>query len=259
MTSNKYPTVDLNADAGESFGPWRMGRDEEVFKEITSVNLACGFHAGDPLVMLRGIERAAELGVAVGAHPGFPDLGGFGRRDMSLADDELLALVAYQVGALASMLAAHGLKLHHVKAHGALYLQMAAKRTTADVVARAVAKVAPGVPLVVLGGPGGDHMRAAAEASGVPFVNEAFPDRAYDARGHLVPRSQPGALILDAATAAKRAVRMVKEGSVAALGGGNAKVEADTLCVHGDNEEALGIARALRSALEAAGVQIRAY
>lgn len=259
MTTSSGIFADLNADAGESFGPWKLGQDEALFGELTSVNLACGFHAGDPLVMLESIERASRLGVAIGAHPGFPDLVGFGRRNLEMRSDELYAAVIYQVGALQSMLNSQGLKLHHVKAHGALYLQMARDETAARAVARAVSTVAPDAPLVVQGGPGGNKMRAAALEHGLKVANEAFPDRAYDTAGHLVPRSHPNALILDPNLAAERAVTMVKEGWVSALGGGSAEVEVDTLCVHGDNPEAVEIATSIRRALESNGVQLRAF
>jgi len=251
--------IDLNADAGESFGPWSMGRDEELFKELTSVNLACGFHAGDPVVMLEAIARAAQLGVAVGAHPGYPDLVGFGRRHLAMSGEELYAAVVYQVGALRTMLQMQGLRLHHVKAHGALYLQMTRDDTTARAVAKAVSAAAPEAPLVVLGGPGGEKMRAAAQEYGLRYVNEAFPDRGYASSGHLLPRSHEAALVLDAARAAERAVAMVREGRVEAWDGGWAEIEAETLCIHGDNAEAVEIAGAVRRALEASGVKVRAF
>jgi UPF0271 protein len=251
--------VDINADAGESFGPWVMGRDEELFAHLTSVNLACGFHAGDPKVMLESIDRAARLGVAVGAHPGYPDLVGFGRRALAMSSDELYAAVVYQVGALKAMLEMRGLRLHHVKAHGALYLRMMRDEDTARAVARAVRDVAPEAPVVVLGGPGGAIMRAAAEEHGLGYVNEAFPDRGYAATGHLLPRSHWAALVLDPERAAQRAVTMVLEKRVEAWDGGWAEVEADTLCIHGDNAESVDIAAAVRRALEASGVRVQAF
>ncbi len=252
-------TLDLNADAGESFGPWVMGDDEALFRELTSVNLACGFHAGDPSRMLEAIARAERLGVAVGAHPGYPDLVGFGRRFLAMSAAELHAAVVYQVGALRAMLEARGMRLHHVKAHGALYLQMARDDATATAVARAVSHVAPEAPLVVLGGPGGDKMRAAAAACGVRSVDEAFPDRAYDSAGNLVPRSHPRSLIRDPEAAAERAVAMVTLGRVEALDGSQASIRAETLCVHGDNPEAVQIAAAVRRGLAANGVELRAF
>lgn len=259
MTSSNRHYIDLNADAGESFGHWRLGQDDALFPQLTSVNLACGFHAGDPLVMLESIDRAARLSVAIGAHPGYPDLVGFGRRALAMSSEELCAAVIYQVGALKSMLEANGRHLHHVKTHGALYLQMTRDDMAAKAVAKAVSIVSPEAPLVVLGGPAGAKMRSAALEHGVKVVNEAFPDRSYDAEGYLLPRSHPNALILDADLAAQRAVTMAKEGRVAAFGGGVAELDADTLCIHGDNLESVEIARAVRRALESSGVQLQAF
>lgn len=259
MTTQRKQHIDLNADAGESFGHWKLGQDEELFRELTSVNLACGFHAGDPLVMLDAIERAARLGVAVGAHPGYPDLVGFGRRYLAMSSDELYASVVYQVGALKANLEARGMSLHHVKAHGALYLQMARDDEVAMTVAKAVGVIAPEAPLVVLGGPGGDKMRAAALKYGLEVANEGFPDRAYDLEGYLLPRSHPNALVLDADIASKRAVAMTKEGSVTAFEGGTTELEVDTLCIHGDNAESVAIATAVRKELEAGGISLRAF
>lgn len=176
-----------------------------------------------------------------------------------MSSEELCAAVIYQVGALKSMLEAKEMYLHHVKAHGALYLQMTRDDAVAKAVAKAVSIVAPEAPLVVLGGPGGARMRSAALEYGLKVVNEAFPDRSYDAEGYLLPRSHPNALILEAEFAAERAVAMVKEGRVAAFGGGVAELDVDTLCVHGDNPESVEIAAAVREALEADGVQLRAF
>lgn len=251
--------VDLNADAGESYGPWPMGSDAKLFPLVTSVNLACGFHGGDPLTMARSVELAQAMDVRVGAHPGFPDLVGFGRRDMAVHPDELHSLVLYQLGALDAFLRARGLSMHHVKPHGALYLQMARNEATAQAVARAVHDFRTDLPLVVLSGAGGKVMRDAAEAYGVEPVLEAFPDRAYLAGGHLAPRSMANALIRDPQRAAERAVEMATRGTVSTLDGETAEVEADTFCIHGDNPEAAEIARAIRTALEAAGVEVAAF
>ena len=249
-------SIDLNADAGESFGPWKMGSDEELFPLLSSVNLATGFHAGDPLTMQRSIALARRHGVAVGAHPGFPDLVGFGRRDLAVTPEQAYADTLYQIGALAAFLKVDGMALHHVKPHGALYLQMLRNEATAEAVARAVRDYDPELPLVLLPN---THMEAAAARVGVRYVREAFPDRAYLSDGRLAPRSMEGALIRDPERAAERAVQMVLEGKVAALDGGEVEVRAETLCVHGDNPEAVAIARAVRRALEAAGVDVRSY
>ncbi|CAN5649616.1 5-oxoprolinase subunit PxpA [soil metagenome] len=251
--------VDINADSGESFGRWRLGRDEELFPKLTSANLACGFHAGDPLTMQRTVRLAKEHGVKVGAHPGFPDLAGFGRRDMAVAPEALHADVIYQIGALRAFLYLEGLELHHVKAHGALYLKMTRDRETALAVAEAVRAYDPGLPLVILGGPGGGVMAAAAREAGLRAVQEAFPDRAYLADGRLAPRSMAGAVIREPAVVAARSARMVTQGRVEALDGGVAEVAAQTLCLHGDNPEAPEIARAVREALREAGVGVQAF
>ena len=248
--------IDLNADAGESFGRWKLGHDEELFPLLSSVNLATGFHAGDPRVMLRSVRLAKKHGVAVGAHPGFPDLVGFGRRDLALSPDEAYTDVLYQIGALSAFLKLEGLPLHHVKPHGALYLRMLKDGELARAVAQAVKDYDPEVPLVLLGG---TPMEEAAQAVGVRYVREAFPDRAYLSDGRLAPRSMEGALIRDPKRAAERAVQMVLEGEIEALDGGRVRVRSETLCIHGDNPEAVAIARAVRQALVAHRVEIQAF
>lgn len=252
-------TIDLNADAGESFGRWQLGDDDALFPALTSVNLACGFHAGDPLTIQRTVQLARQAGVAVGAHPSFPDLAGFGRRDMALSADELYASVIYQLGALATFLRLEGLRLHHVKPHGALYLQMMHNAETARVVAAAVKDFDTTLPLVILAGAGGTVMAEQAEAVGTPFVLEAFPDRAYLANGRLAPRSLPGSVLHDPQQIAARAVQMVCAGHIAALDGGEVSLTPQTLCIHGDNPQALANAQAVRTALEAAGVTLRTF
>lgn len=249
-------TIDLNADAGESFGPWKMGHDQELFPLLSSVNLATGFHAGDPQIMRQSVALAKRHGVAVGAHPGFPDLVGFGRRDLAVTPEQVYADVVYQIGALAAFLRLAGLPLHHVKPHGALYLQMLKNEATAEAVAQAVKDYDPELPLVLLPN---TPMEEAARRVGVRYVREAFPDRAYLSDGRLAPRSMEGALVRDPERAAERAVQMVLDGRVEALDGGAVEVQADTLCVHGDNPEAVAIARAVRKALESRGVAIQSY
>ncbi len=252
-------SIDLNADAGESFGSWRMGMDEQLFPLMTSVNLACGFHAGDPVTMLAAVRQALRAGVAVGAHPGFADLVGFGRRDLAVSPDQVYADVVYQVGALRAVVEVAGLTLHHVKPHGALYLRMARDPESAQAVASAVRDISPTLPFVVLAGEGGALMRAAVEEAGLPVVAEAFPDRAYLPNGQLAARATLGAVLRDPAVAAQRAVRMAVEGRVEATDGSLIELEAETLCVHGDNLESVAIATAVRSALEQAGVEVRAF
>jgi UPF0271 protein len=251
--------IDINADAGESYGPWRMGADEELFPSLTSVNVACGFHAGDPGTMRRTVALAREHGVAVGAHPGFPDRDGFGRRDLAMSPNELYESVLYQLGALEAFLRPDGVRLHHVKPHGALHHRIVRDDEAAAAVAAAIRAFDPELPFVALGGPGGAGMRRAAEAAGLPVVLEAFPDRGYLASGRLAPRGTDGAMIHDPAEAGARAVRMVAGEALATVDGGTTRLEAQTLCVHGDGPTAPQVAAAVREALIAAGVDVRAF
>jgi 5-oxoprolinase (ATP-hydrolysing) subunit A len=247
--------IDLNADVGESFGSWRMGADELLLPWVTSVNVACGFHAGDPAVMDGVVGLAARAGVAVGAHPGHFDLRGFGRRAIAVAADEVERDVLYQVGALMAFARAHGVGLAHVKPHGALYHQAGADETLARAVARGVARA--GTSLVLVGLATADVLRRAAEAEGLRYAAEAFADRRYRSGGALVPRGEPGALIEEPGEAAAQAVRIARDGVVVTEGGQEAAVLADTLCLHGDHPRAVENARAVRHALEAAGVTVR--
>jgi 5-oxoprolinase (ATP-hydrolysing) subunit A len=248
-------TIDLNADAGESFGAWQLGADAALFAFLSSVNVACGFHAGDPRTIQRTLELAAQHGLAVGAHPGFPDLIGFGRREMNLEIDQIYADVLYQIAALDGMARVHGLKLHHVKAHGALYNQAARDLGTAKAIAQAVKDFDSS--LLFVGLPNSKLKTAAAEL-GLQFIPEAFPERGYVASGQLAPRSMNGSSIHDPAVAATRAVRMAK-GSIETLEGNILEIQPQTLCIHGDNPNAVEIAMAVREALEQAGFQIQAY
>lgn len=248
--------IDINVDAGESYGPWPMGSDDQLYPLVSSANLACGFHAGDPVTMQRSVALAKEHGVAVGAHPGYPDLVGFGRRHMAVKPGDLTAYVIYQIGALRAFVQAAGLTLHHVKAHGALYLDMAREEAAARAVAEAVRQAAPEVPMVVLPG---TVMEDAARSLGLTTVREAFPDRGYLASGQLAPRHLGGALVLDPKRAAERAVAMASGGAIETLDGGSIHVAAETLCIHGDNEEAPDIARAVKGALEAEGITVCPY
>lgn len=259
MDPERAAQVDVAADAGESFGRYAVVDEAALFPHLSSVHLACGFHAGDPAGLRRSIARAVEAGLALGAHPGYRDLVGFGRRHMSLATDELFADVLYQLGALGALVAVAGGRLHHVKAHGALYNDMHANERLADTVARAVAAYRPDLPLVLLAGPGGAMARAAAGKVGVRVVTEAFPDRAYLASGELAPRSMDGAVISDPEHVARRAVAFATGASVPALGGGEVTVTAETLCVHGDGPGAPAVAAAVREALTAAGVAVRPF
>lgn len=246
--------VDINCDLGEGFGRYTLGPDEELLRVVTSANIACGFHAGDPSTMRRTVALARELGVAVGAHPGYPDLVGFGRREMKADFREVEDFIIYQVGALEAMARAEGLKLSHVKAHGALYNQAARDPALAAALARAVAAVDRHLVLVALSGSA--LLRAGREA-GLAVAGEVFADRGYLADGRLSPRGQPGALVTDPARVAERALRMVREGRVTAVTGEDVPVDVDTICVHGDSPGAAGVATALRAALEGAGIRVQ--
>jgi UPF0271 protein len=248
--------IDLNADLGESYGAWRMGDDDAMFALVTSANVACGFHAGDPLTMRRSARLAAEHGVALGAHPGYRDRAGFGRRALAVAVDELAAEVVYQVGALAATARSAGVEVRYVKAHGALYHRLGADPAAASAVADALAAFDPG--LVLLGPPEGELERAAA-AAGLRYAREAFIDRGYLADGSLVPRHEPGALVHDPEAAADRALELVETGGVTADDGARVELAPDSLCLHGDTPGAVAMAHAVRSALEAAGVEIRTF
>jgi UPF0271 protein len=248
--------IDLNADLGEAFGAYPLGADEAVLVYVTSANVACGFHAGDPTVIDRTVARAVRAGVAVGAHPSHYDLRGFGRREIAADPAEVEADVVYQVGAVAAFARAHGAHLTHVKPHGALYSQAARDEALARAVARGVARFSR--DLILMGLASSTVMRQAAEAEGLRFAAEAFADRAYDAAGRLVPRSRPGALITDPASAAAKALRIVRHHTVTSMEGTEVPMHADTLCLHGDNPHVLSIARAVRETLEGAGVSVQA-
>ena len=246
--------VDLNADVGEGFGPWPMGEDEALIPLVTSVNVACGAHAGDPLTIERTIRLAVATGASVGAHPGYPDLAGFGRRDLDMSAEELGASLVYQIGAVAAFARAAGVELRHVKPHGALYNRAARDDAVAEVVARAVADISRELVLVGLAG---SRSLAAAEAAGVTVAAEAFADRGYEADGSLRSRRLDGAILASPALAASQAVAIAREGRVTAVDGSAVEVRADTICLHGDTPGAADYARAVRAALEAAGIPVR--
>jgi UPF0271 protein len=248
-------TIDLNSDLGESFGPWPMGQDEALMPVITSANIACGFHAGDPSVMRRTIALAKRHGVAVGAHPGFPDLAGFGRREMQLSASEVEDLVLYQVSAIAGVAATEGVTLQHVKAHGALYNMAARDAALAGAIARAVAAFDRN--LIILGLPNSPLLSEGRKA-GLRVAAEIFADRTYEPDGSLTSRRQPGSVIHDPAQVVTRAVAMVTTGQVTATNGEVIELEAQTLCFHGDTPGAADLARQVRAGLERAGVRIAA-
>jgi 5-oxoprolinase (ATP-hydrolysing) subunit A len=245
--------VDLNCDLGESFGAYSIGMDEELIPCISSANVACGFHAADPCVMRKTVQLAKAHNVAVGAHPGFPDLQGFGRRNMDLSPAEARDCVLYQIGALAAFCRAEGVNLSHVKPHGALYNMAGKDRELALAVCGAVRDFDPS--LVLLGLAGSAMLRAADEL-GLKCAREVFADRAYEEDGSLVARSRPGAMIGDEGLAIARVLRMVTKGEVEAITGKLIAVEVDSICVHGDGPRALAFVREIRGALEAQGVEI---
>ena len=247
--------IDLNADVGESLGAWPMGDDERLIPLVSSVNVACGAHAGDPRTIERTVRLAVASGAAVGAHPGYPDLLGFGRRDLAMEPADLEASILYQVGAVAAFARDAGVELHHVKPHGALYNAAARDRQLAETIARAIHRA--GSSLLVYGPPG-SALLAAAEAAGLPVVAEAFPDRAYEPDGSLRSRRLPGAVLSDSATIADRALALARDGRVVASDGSLVTVAAGTLCLHGDTPGAADHARAVRETLAAAGIEVRA-
>jgi len=250
------PQTDLNCDLGESFGVYSMGMDEAVMPLITSANIACGWHAGDPLVMAKSIASATRHGVGVGAHPGLPDRMGFGRRPMAINKEEIKAYMIYQIGALAGFCKAAGVSLRHVKPHGALYNMAIADADIFSAIAEAVAAVDPSLYLVTLAGKDAQKRLEIGRRSGVRVILEAFADRAYTPEGALAPRHLPGAVIADPDEAADRAVRMITERRVQTTDGSFLPLFAQTICVHGDTPSALTMIERLRQRLSAAKIQL---
>lgn len=244
-------TLKLNADMGESFGPWVMGLDHEVMPHVDLANIACGFHASDPDVMRKTVRLARAHGVGIGAHPAYPDLVGFGRRSMACAPDEIENLVLYQLGALAGICRAEGTQLRYVKPHGALYNDMARDPERFAAVARAVKAFDPELPLMTLALRDTTKLRELAEQQGITLWFEAFADRAYDNEGRLVPRAQPGAVHHDPETIIEQARRIATGQPLTASDGSQLILQADTLCVHGDNEESIAAVRRIREMLNA--------
>ena len=247
--------ADLNADVGESFGAWSLGQDPALMSSITSANVACGFHAGDPGVMRATVALASEHGVAVGAHPGFPDLAGFGRRELQVSPRDVEDFVVYQVGALAGIAAAQGVRLQHVKPHGALFNMAVRDAALADAIARAVAMIDKSM---ILFGLPGSELIAAGTRAGLRTACEVFADRAYRPDGTLVPRTEEGAVIHDAAAVEQRVIAMVRDQAVQAIDGTRVPLTVDTICVHGDTPGAAELAARVRTALETAGVSVKA-
>lgn len=250
-------TVDLNADLGESYGPWRMGRDAEMLDIVTSANVACGFHAGDPMEMTRTVRMCVEKGVAIGAHPGFDDLHGFGRRRIhGTPPEELRANMIYQIGALQAVARTEGAQVTYVKCHGALANMASEDADLARILIGAIQAADPGLIAMCMAA---TALQSEAEAAGQPFVSEVFADRAYNDDGTLVARGLPGAVIHDADAAAETVLRMIDEGAITSINGVKVPVQTDTICVHGDNPAAVAMAERLRTRLDQAGVEVRSF
>ena len=250
MTQNTTKKLNLNSDLGESFGAWVMAGDAAMLGIVNSANVACGYHAGDPLVMTQTVERAKKNGVSIGAHPSFPDLQGFGRRRMDIPAPELEAMLIYQIGALDACARAQGSKVTHVKPHGALSNIASADRKVADAVARAVHRLDPSLILLA---PAASQMALAGREIGLKIVEEIFADRAYLDDGNLVPRSQPGAMIHGAEASLAHVLRMAEESALISINGKRIPVNPQSICVHGDNAEAVAVAQAIRDGLTKAG------
>ncbi len=249
-------TIDLNCDMGESFGAYKIGMDEQVMQYISSANIACGWHAGDPVVMDETIKMALACQVGIGAHPGYPDLMGFGRRKMTLSPDEITRYLIYQIGALQAFCRVHNTTLQHVKPHGALYLDAVEDKHIATAVARGITALDPSLRFVALAGKKGETMRKVGEELGLNVVFEAFPDRAYTPEGTLVSRKETGAVISDPDVVARRAMDMAN-GFVVAVDGTQIDLEVQTLCVHGDNADAVSLVKNIKKTLQANGVAVQ--
>jgi len=246
--------IDLNCDMGESYGAWQMGADAEVMPHISSANIACGFHGGDPATIRKTVRLALDHGVAIGAHPSLPDIQGFGRRPMKISPQDMYDLVVYQAGAVEGFARAAGAKLHHVKCHGALYNMAAIDEGLADAMARA-ARDLGNVMIYALSN---SRMMATVKKLGVPVAGEVFADRGYSDDGTLAPRDRPGGMIEDAAQSVKQALAMIEEGTVISVNGKRVPVAADTLCLHGDQPGAAAFAKAIRKAFSERNIAVAA-
>jgi UPF0271 protein len=245
--------VDLNSDMGESFGDYKLGMDEEVLKYISSANIACGYHAGDPLTMDLTVKMAVKENAAIGAHPGLPDLMGFGRREMKITAEEAKCYVKYQIGALWAFARSRGVKLQHVKVHGAFYNMAASDVALSEAIAQAIYETDKDLILVGLAN---SEMIKAGKKLNLKVANEVFADRAYNKDGTLVSRKKEGAMIHDEEEAILRVLRMVKEGKVLAITGEDIDIQADTICVHGDNPRAVEFVEKIKRALQAEGIEV---
>lgn len=246
--------VDLNSDIGESFGTYVLGLDEEVIKHVTSVNIACGWHAGDPLIMENTVKEAVKNNVAVGAHPGYPDLLGFGRRNMDISPKEARAYMIYQLGALSGFAAANGIKIQHMKLHGAFYNTASIKPELAEEIINGILDVDKDIILLALSG---TYIANRAKEKGLRVAEEVFADRAYNSDLTLVNRKIPGAVIHDQALAISRIKKMVLEGKIDTIDGKEINIAADSICVHGDNPEAVNFVKHIRESLLAEGIEVK--
>jgi len=247
--------IDLNCDMGESYGAWKMGADAEVMPYITSANIACGFHAGDPATIRKTVAIAVDKGVAVGAHPSLPDLMGFGRRAMKVSPQEMYDLILYQAGAVEAFARAAGAKLHHVKCHGALYNMAAMDEGLSEAMVRAVRDLGPGVILYCLSRSRNFDI---AKKAGMPVAGEVFADRGYSDDGTLAPRDKPGGMIVDPEASVKQVLGMIEGGYVTSLAGKRVPVSPDTLCIHGDQPGAVTFAKKLRETFKEKGISVAA-
>ncbi|MFJ7163482.1 LamB/YcsF family protein [Bacillus safensis] len=248
--------VDINCDLGESFGQYTIGADEQILEYVTSANIACGFHAGDPTVMRKTVRMALDKGVKIGAHPGLQDLAGFGRRPMAISAEEAYDLVIYQIGALSAFLKAEGGTMQHVKPHGALYNMAAENTELSESIAKAVYDVDPNL---VLFGLSGSELALEGERIGLQVAHEVFSDRTYQTDGTLTSRREPHALIEEDERAVQQVVRMVREGRVRTVQGEDIELKADTVCIHGDGSHALQFAKTITAKLKEAGIHLKAF
>ncbi|MFP3918727.1 5-oxoprolinase subunit PxpA [Lysinibacillus telephonicus] len=251
---NKQLTIDLNCDLGESFGIYKIGNDKEMMKYVSSVNIACGFHAGDPSVIRKTVNLALEANVAVGAHPGYPDLQGFGRRNINYTPEEIFDLTLYQIGALKTLVEVEGSKLHHVKPHGALYNMAAKSEEIANAIVQAILKVDEEL---ILYGLSNSYLISEAKKLGLRVANEGFVDRTYNENGQLTPRTHQNAVITDEEASLKQVIKMISEKKVIATSGKEINIEVDTLCIHGDGAKAVEFAQNVSSILKGNNIEIK--
>ncbi|MFC4625514.1 LamB/YcsF family protein [Daeguia caeni] len=250
------PAIDLNSDLGESYGAWRMGDDEAMLSIVSSANIACGFHAGDPAGIYRTVKAAADRGVVIGAHVSYPDRVGFGRRDLDISADELFADVIYQIGALQGIAASAGARVAYVKPHGALYNRIATDARQGQAVIDAIRAINPSL---ILMGLANAPILELARRSGLATVAEAFADRAYTAKGELVSRREPGAVLHDRKQIARRMIRLARDGTLEAIDGSIIHIDAQSICVHGDSPDAVAIAQEIRQSFTQEGITIRSF